>query len=352
MASTDGAPVFKAAVIGLGFIGAGDQVSGDALGQQVADLDGTHAGALSENPYVALVAGSSRDAGRRERFVERLGVENVYENWRAMLASEELDIVSVATHSPFHAEITIACAEAGVRAVLCEKPIATRLRDADRMIETCRQHGTLLAVNHSRRWHVMWRAIRDEVRAGTFGTVEHVVVHWGTGRLGNVGTHLFDAVAMLLASRPVSVSGTLDPDVHPDCRGPQYHDPGGWGIVMFENGVRAFVNAAQVARATPECRVVGSLGQISIRRSDAHLELWNGETRLITSPKDRPTALAVAVEDVVHCLTHGGSAASTGEDGRRALEVIMGFHASDRLRGQWVDLPLSGSDRDVAVKIG
>ena len=59
---------YRAGIIGLGFIGGGDQVSGDALGQQVGDLDGTHLAALSSHPRVDLVAGSSRDEGRRLRF--------------------------------------------------------------------------------------------------------------------------------------------------------------------------------------------------------------------------------------------------------------------------------------------
>ena len=57
-------PTYRAAVIGLGFVGAGDQVSGDAIGQCVRDLDGTHAPALAAHPRVELVAGASRDGGR------------------------------------------------------------------------------------------------------------------------------------------------------------------------------------------------------------------------------------------------------------------------------------------------
>ena len=43
---------YRAGIIGLGFIGAGDQVSGDALGQRVEDLDGTHASALAGHPRI------------------------------------------------------------------------------------------------------------------------------------------------------------------------------------------------------------------------------------------------------------------------------------------------------------
>ena len=63
----------RAVIMGLGYIGGADQVSGDALGQLVVDLDGTHIDALANHPRVDVVAGSSRDLGRRERFTERTG---------------------------------------------------------------------------------------------------------------------------------------------------------------------------------------------------------------------------------------------------------------------------------------
>ena len=351
MKITDTSPTYKAAVIGLGFVGAGDQVSGDALGQQVSDLDGTHAQALADHGQVELVAGSSRDEGRRKRFTEGLNVEKTYEDWRSMLASEDLDFVSVATNSPYHAEITMACADAGVRAVLCEKPIATKLSDADRMIAACRAHDTLLAINHNRRWHPLWCAVQNEIKAGTIGQMGHVAIHWPSGRLGNIGTHMFDAIALLLGNDAKAVSGTLDPVVHPDCRGPQYHDPGGWGMVLFQNDVKVFVDATQTAQAPFELRIIGSLGQI-ILGDEARIEPWAGEGRTITTPPDGPSSVALAVDDLVHCLTYGGQLLSTGEDARRALEIIIGFHVSDRLRGQWVSLPLAGKDRDLEVMIG
>ena len=54
--TTADSPIDRAAIVGLGFIGGGDQVSGDAIGgQQVSNLDGTHAGALAKNPRIQSV---------------------------------------------------------------------------------------------------------------------------------------------------------------------------------------------------------------------------------------------------------------------------------------------------------
>lgn len=342
----------RAAVIGLGFIGAADQVSGDAIGQQVENLDGTHAQALDAHPQVALVAGSSRDPGRRQRFEERTGVTNTYADWREMLAEETLDIVSIATNSPYHAEITVACAEAGVAAVLCEKPIATRLADADAAVAACRRSGTILAINHSRRWVPMWNDVRDEIAAGTIGEIEHATAHWASGRLGNIGTHMFDALRLLLGCEPVAVSGGLDPIVPDDCRGEEYRDPGGWGVVEFSSGVNAYIDASHNAPAPIRVCVAGSEGEIAVGRNDARVELWSGDRRTIPVQTDRPTALDAAISDLVDCLTGGGQPACTGLDGLAALEVIIGFHVSDRLDRRRVALPIADADRDLEVPIG
>ena len=94
-------PTYRAGIIGLGFIGGGDQVSGDRLGQRLIDLEGNHREALSNHPHVKLACGSSRDAGRRERFAQRTAART-YDDWRQMLANEKLDVVSVASFAPSH----------------------------------------------------------------------------------------------------------------------------------------------------------------------------------------------------------------------------------------------------------
>jgi len=344
---------YRAAVIGLGFVGAGDQVSGDALGQRVEDLDGTHAYGLARHPRVDLVAGASRDPGRRQRFTERLGVTATYQDWREMLEKETLDIVSVASYTPYHAEITIACAEAGIRAIYCEKPIATRLRDADRMIEACRERGSLLVINHNRRWNPFFRAVRECVAAGGLGELAHGFCRWSSGRLGNVGTHIFDAVRMVLGREAEAVSGTLDTTGRPDCRGPWCRDPGGWGVIRLAGGVKVFVDAAETIAVPFDLQVAGSEGEIICRgKNPPYLVRWSGQSEPLPVAKVEGTAVDRAVDEIVHCLDTGAAPSSSGEDGRAALEIILGFHVSDRQGGAWVELPLTGADRDLEVRSG
>lgn len=343
---------YRAAVVGLGFVGAGDQVSGDAIGQCVRDLDGTHAPALARHPRVELVAGSSRDEARRQRFTEREGVASTYADWREMLDKESLDIVSVATNSPYHAEIAIACAAAGVKCVYCEKPLATTLADADRMIEACKQSNTLLVANHNRRWQPHYRVAKQEIADGAIGNVCHVHTHWPTGRFGCVGTHAFDAIRHLLSLAPVAVSGTLDTAGRADCRGSEYTDPGGWGIIRLEGGVNVLVDATENATLPMVIRIVGTDGQLTMHRRHATIEPWNGASRIVTGPATQPDSVTIAVAEIVECLDGNAVPSSTGEDGLYAMEMIVGFHVSSRQNAAWVDLPIQGPDRNLEVRSG
>ena len=63
-----------------------------------------------------------------------------------------------------------------------------------------------------------------------------VNTQWGNGRLGNVGTHVFDALYMLTGLKVEAVSATLDLAGKPDCRGSDFADPGGGGRCGWRAG--------------------------------------------------------------------------------------------------------------------
>ena len=339
---------YRAGIIGLGFIGGADQVSGDAIGQVVANLDGTHAGALAAHPQIQLVAGSSRDEGRRQRFASRTGA-TTYADWREMVEKEALDLVSVATYAPAHAEITVGCAERGVRAIYCEKPIATTLRDADRMVAACNAAGALLAINHNGRFNPNFRALRDLIADGGLGTLTSVSQRWGSGRFGNVGTHKFDGLEMMTGRRIEAVSGTLDLAGRPDCRGEAFKDPGGWGVLRFEQGLMGVVDAPDYATAPPRMEINGTLGSASSQREEVKLEFRDGRSAEWPSRRSEATSMDRAVGEIVDWLTNGGAFPETAAAAVRALEVIVGFHVSHERNGAWVELPLTGADRERLV---
>ena len=352
MVETVQQPVYRAGIIGLGFIGGGDQVSGDRLAQQVTDLDGNHCEAFLKHPRVQLVAGSSRDSGRRARFEQRTGARTC-DDWRQMLAAERLDIVSVATFAPSHAELVEAAARSGVRAIFCEKPISTRLADAERMIHACRQSGSLLVINHNRRFHPLYRELAQRLAGGAVGELTGVWLNWGTGRLGNVGTHFIDAARMLTGREVLCVSATLDLANRPDCRGPEFRDPGGWALLRLEGGAMVHLHAPDYGTAPAELIVEGTRGRARISDGVADITTWQRERETLPAvPREQGTSMDRAVGEIVDWLSCGTPVCCSPEESLRTLEVIVACHASHARQAAWTDLPLIGADREREVHSG
>ena len=355
-------PKYKAGIIGLGFIGGADQVSGDALGQKVVNLDGTHVAAYENHPDVDVIAGSSRDSGRRERFEARTGART-YEQWSEMLAKESFDIISVATYTPQHCEITLACEEAGIPAIYCEKPIASTVEDADRMVEACDRAGSLLVLNHQKRFNGIHRRLRDHIAEGKLGELTSANLLWGNGRLGNVGTHMIDGLIMLTGRRVERVSASLDLSGKPDCRGDEFADPGGWGTLVMEGGLRVTVDAADFATTPPSISLNGTLGRAIASPLEIVVETYGAANQLTgVVQRERtveqweheptPSGMDIAVQEIVQHLDGQAEFPYPAEEGRHTFEVIAAMHASHKRDGQFVDLPLQGDDRTHVVNSG
>lgn len=354
---------YRAAVVGLGFIGGADQVSGDALGQRVEDLDGTHVMALQQHDRVELVAGSSRDAGRRQRFHERFDVP-VFEDWRQLLqAAAPLDIVCVATYTPAHAEVTHAALEAGARVIYCEKPVAPTVEQAQGMVDACRDAGALLVINHNLRFHPSFRRLRDAVAAGQLGTLTSVSAQWPTGRLGNVGTHMIDAVQMVTGLPVTGVSGTLDLSGKPDCRGSDFRDPGGWGVLRLgrdlpgdsggpSGDLHCLVDAGDYGATPLRLRFHGTDGYAVSRGRE--ITLVRGDQQQTWPTQFAETGMDRAVNEAAAWLDAEGKAPFDydAQEAVRTLEAIVAFHVSHDNNAAWVDVPLTGAARQRVLQSG
>ena len=353
MAITNTSPAsrHRAVVVGLGFIGAGDQVSGDAIGgQQVSALDGTHSGALAGNARVHLIAGSSRDAGRRERFTQRTGLP-AYADWREMLVREKPAIVSVATYSPQHAEVTAEAFASGARVVYCEKPIATTLADAQRMVDAAKKAHGLLVINHNRRFNPLFRRLQSLIASGGLGTITSASLTWGSGRLGNIGTHVIDALVMLTGKRVVAASATLDLAGRPDCRGEMFRDPGAWGVLQLEGGAMATLDAGDYAKTPLRLEINGTTGRATVAR-DVTIDRWGAASEHWPVPPPGKNSMDTAVGEIVQWLDGATPFSCSAEDAMHVLETIVACHASHSRRAAWVTLPLSGADRAIEVRSG
>src|SRR5690606_5112298 len=115
----------KVGIVGSGFI---------------ADI---HADAYRFVPEAEVVGVASPTPGKAKKFAEEKGIPQSFEDYRDLLALEEIDVIDLCAPNYLHCQITLDAASAG-KHVICEKPLCRTLEEADRMIAACKEAGVLL----------------------------------------------------------------------------------------------------------------------------------------------------------------------------------------------------------------
>jgi predicted dehydrogenase len=287
-------------------------------------------------------------------------------DWKTLLDSTQpLDLAIVATNGPSHAEIVLAAACAGVPYILCEKPMTTSGAKARQILAVCEAAGTRLAVNLSRRFTDRYRELKKVIASGAIGTVHHVSAHVGAGGLGCIGSHYFDLVEWLTGTEAVAVSGEIEKDPAPCVRGPQFFDPGGRGLVYYNNGMTAFFELSECVSIAPRLELVGTKGFVQIDEftppKGGSITLWK------RAASDLPNTRWVAHEpqtlpvkgpiDVVECCRRciadlvDAHQEQTASAAVRNVDTVMAFHLSSRKNGERIELPLTGTELDLEVAI-
>jgi predicted dehydrogenase len=338
---------YRAGVIGLGAIGSSIEDDIRDLSIRMG-LPYGHASVHRAVSRTTLVAAADIDAARRASFADRWGLHQskIYSDYREMLANENLDVVSIATPTPLHAEMALAAVEARVRGIFLEKPIAASLADAQHVVSACKQAGIQLAVNHTRRGDPVYRRARRLIDDGAIGALHSLVAHFGGGLMW-IGTHTFDMLNYLNGDRPAAwIIGHLDD--------PAGFDPGGSAYVFYENGVRGFINGSTGHAVGFRIEAFGSEGKIVVGNHD--LELWRSNPdksryELLRYPfplvMTAEAPMVVLLEELLDAMEEGVPMVSDGQTALRALELIIGLYSSSNDHHQPIRLPMT--DRDLTI---
>jgi predicted dehydrogenase len=175
-----------------------------------------------------VVAISSAHREHAEEVAREFDIENVESDWRALVARDDIVLVSIVTPVVTHCEMTLAALQSG-KAVLCEKPMAMNADEAQRMTERAREAGVLALIDHELRFLPGRLKLRELLRRGDIGKVRHAKLtfrsdsradpnrpwNWwsdkkqGGGALGAIGSHVVDGFRWLLATEISAVSGNL-----------------------------------------------------------------------------------------------------------------------------------------------
>lgn len=206
---------------------------------------GGHTEAVDAIEQLEMATAADLDESRHERFRQSYGSVPVYGQGTDMLDRERPDIAILCTMEYPRYELAMAAIEAGVRAIVLEKPMARTLDQAREMVSRARERGVTMVVSHQMRFADEFVRAREAIEAGRIGTPYYARVS-SFGQLMEQGPHMVDMLLYLLGDPEVEwVMGQVADieegrdTVHP---APAFT----LGYIAFANGVRAVVECGRV----------------------------------------------------------------------------------------------------------
>jgi predicted dehydrogenase len=247
-------------------------------GGQGAFIGRVHALAATLDNRAEVVAGAlSSDPDKAKDSAPAYGIaqERAYASYQALIheeaqrtPEEQLDFVTIATPNDTHAAIAQALVQAGFH-VVCDKPMTTKLADAEQLAALVHRSGTLFAVMHNYTGYPLVRQAREMIRAGELGEVQALRVHYLQGSLrrhrtpeqqkrfawkndpqragpsgcfGDIGIHAYHLARFATGLAPERVSCTLA-TFHPEGKLDDY----GTAAIQFAGGALGLVTASRIS---------------------------------------------------------------------------------------------------------
>jgi predicted dehydrogenase len=329
-----------AAVIGTGPDPDNPTVDGFAMGYEHGDayevLDG-----------VELVACADIVAENAAAFADAFGLDGdaVFEDYEAMLAAVEPDVVSVCVPPAVHADVVVDCARSGhVGAVHCEKPMALTWGEATRMAQEADRQGVQLTFNHQRRFGDHFREAKRRLDDGEIGDLQRVEYTWGN--FYDNGTHCIDMCNYFNDEVPPEwVIGQLDYATE-DVRFGTHNENQMWAQWRYQNGVYGVASTAEGGDLSRgDWHLYGTEGEMAVDLVDGHAlhvrrdgDGW--ETETFDGGGDW---IRRAIEDVTRAYAEDGTSELRARNALNATEIIFGGYESVRSRRR-VEFPLDVED--------
>lgn len=177
---------------------------------------------------VEIVAVCDFHLSRAQEVSEMFGGKKAYDRHEELLADKDIEAVSICTPNHLHAAVSIEAMKAG-KHVLCEKPMATTMKEAEAMVTAAKENGVFLMVGHNQRLMPIHQKAKEILQGGSLGKVlsfQTVFGHSGpenwsidgekswffqkeaaiVGAMGDLGVHKADLIRWLLADEITEVS--------------------------------------------------------------------------------------------------------------------------------------------------
>jgi predicted dehydrogenase len=344
-------------------------------------------------PVLKVVVGRTEAKVAEAR--ARLGFEEHATSWEETVARKDIDIVDICTPGDSHPKIAIAAAEAG-KDILCEKPMANTVADAESMLAAVRKAGVVHMVCHNYRRCPAVALAKQIIDEGQLGEIRHYrgvyLQDWivdpnfprvwrlekakaGSGSLGDILSHTLD-LSRHLVGEPIAVAGLLTTFVterplpgDARARGKVDVDDSAQALVKFAGGAVGYYEGTRLAPGRKNYNRLeingakGSLAWDLERMNELELYIENGPLsgfRTISVTDGKHPYIAAwwppghiigyehsfthTIHDFLEGISHRQSPRPSFEDGLQNQRVLDAITRSSETR-RWADID-GGSNPD------
>ena len=319
----------KVAIIGCG-----------RLGQQYATV-------YSVLPDTEIVAIAEFNEDRRKAVGERFGVKSLYPDAESLLKDIVPDIAAVVTPTKWMKESVIACAQAGVKGVSTDKPIAAKLSDADEMVEVCNSLGVVFAGGNMPRAHHHVQEASKWLKEGKFGSIQGGLINGMSGRISGGGIQAISVIRLFMDSEVDELIcwGSPEKAVYSDD-----DDMNSNGIFTMSNGIPVTIFGNRILGEENKMTIDIWTEDSLLRWFWTDVEIYkgfdsSGKRKLLTDeftdwPWKQFNYLSSSIRSLISAVEKGTELAISGYDLRQGLEIAIAMKLSAQLGNVPIKLPL------------
>lgn len=237
----------RVGIIGLGRMGIRHLEAVKKMGMDICGLVDTSATALSDA-------------------AEKFSISNdcCFNTARDMLVAMKPDAVVIATTAPTHAEYTILCAQNNVKYILCEKPMALSLDEANAMTDACDHYGAKLAINHQMMFLPQYTEIKNMIASDNFGPLSSIIVSGSNFGLAMNVSHYFEMFRFLTNSDIKNIQAWFENEKVFNPRGEQFEDYSGSLMAHNSIGTKMYVDFSAKAGHGLQVIYIFKYGQVIV----------------------------------------------------------------------------------------
>ncbi|MGC2658087.1 MAG: Gfo/Idh/MocA family oxidoreductase [Bryobacteraceae bacterium] len=309
---------------------------------------------MSQYSQVTALVSGHRDKAEKMAAEYNVPADSIYsyENYDEIRENKNIDAVYIALPNSMHAEYTIRAANA-LKHILCEKPMATTVKDCQAMIASAKAANRKLMIAYRCQYEPVNARATQLIRDGKIGKIEaiesangfnEVLGEWrldrklaGGGPLMDVGIYSLNACRFLTGEEPERIEGYASVIDH-DGRFETVEENLSW-TMKFPSGVVASCATTYGASMPGFYNVYGSKGTIHMEPAfgyqGLHLkaQFKGGEPPIDEANTDKDAAQFVIEADYFsNCVMNDKEPKSDGEEGLRDMQLIAKIYQSAGLK--------------------